>query len=145
MGNITRRQVATGAAWAVPALAVGAAAPAMAASGCPTISILSVSTASSGTQWFVQVNFSNFQTGNAAYEGSISLVEQKPSNATVERTGTFSFTYAGEGSITVPVYTTRQGPSWVASITVFLTAPTVCQETFIGPWDPTGAIPGPPG
>ncbi len=33
----SRRTVARGAAWSVPAIAVGAAAPALAASGCPTL------------------------------------------------------------------------------------------------------------
>ena len=33
MGRVSRRQVAGGLAWAVPAIAVGAAVPAMAASG----------------------------------------------------------------------------------------------------------------
>jgi hypothetical protein len=42
MSTPTRRQVATGAAWAVPVLAVGAAAPAMAASpSCPGLSVQS--------------------------------------------------------------------------------------------------------
>jgi hypothetical protein len=144
MAEVTRRQVSRGAAWAVPVLAVGAATPAMAASGCPTITIVGVSTFSGGTQWRVQVNFANFQTGFATYSGSVTLVEQRPNGNTTDRSGTFSFDYTGQGSVTAEVFTPRQGPSWVASITVFLTAPTVCQQTFVGPWDPTGAIPGPP-
>ena len=37
MSTINRRQVATGASWALPLIAVGSAAPAMAASlGCPS-------------------------------------------------------------------------------------------------------------
>ncbi|NHA68448.1 hypothetical protein [Phycicoccus flavus] len=39
--NISRRSVATGAAWAVPVVAVGAAAPALAASGCTAVTSLS--------------------------------------------------------------------------------------------------------
>ena len=35
--DITRRQLARGTAWAVPVVAMAAAAPAVAASGCPTI------------------------------------------------------------------------------------------------------------
>jgi hypothetical protein len=41
--NISRRTVAKGAAWTVPVVAVGAAAPAMAASlRCPTVTITAV-------------------------------------------------------------------------------------------------------
>jgi hypothetical protein len=39
--RISRRTVATGAAWSVPVLAVSAAAPAMAASGCTAVTNLS--------------------------------------------------------------------------------------------------------
>ncbi len=41
--NVSRRTVAKGAAWTVPVIAVGAAAPAMAASlRCPTVTITAV-------------------------------------------------------------------------------------------------------
>lgn len=50
MSTITRRQVATGAAWAVPVIAVGAAAPAMAASGCPTFTVLSATAVKGGVR-----------------------------------------------------------------------------------------------
>ena len=37
MNQISRRRVTAGAAWAVPVVVVGAAAPAVAASACPTL------------------------------------------------------------------------------------------------------------
>lgn len=56
MSNVTRRQVATGAAWAVPVLAVGAAAPAMAASAtCPVLSVSSATAIRGGVTLVLSV------------------------------------------------------------------------------------------
>ena len=56
MSNVTRRQVATGAAWAVPVLAVGAAAPAMAASpNCPVLSVSSATAIRGGVTLVLSV------------------------------------------------------------------------------------------
>jgi hypothetical protein len=56
MSNVTRRQLATGAAWAVPVLAVGAAAPAMAASpNCPVLSVASATAVRGGVTLVLSV------------------------------------------------------------------------------------------
>ena len=57
MSRITRRQVATGAAWAVPVIAVGAAAPAMAASpaDCPDLSVTSATAVRGGVTLVLSV------------------------------------------------------------------------------------------
>lgn len=63
MSTITRRQVASGAAWAVPVLAVGAAAPAMAASPhCPGLTVSSATAIRGGVTLVLSVS-----NPNAAY------------------------------------------------------------------------------
>ncbi len=47
----TRRQVALGLAWAVPTIAMISAAPALAASGCPTFSLTPAITAGGYDRW----------------------------------------------------------------------------------------------
>lgn len=57
-GRPSRRAIARGAAWSVPIIAVGAAAPAMAASGCPSLPAFST------TDWTL------VQSGSAALGGA---------------------------------------------------------------------------
>jgi hypothetical protein len=135
MGKVSRRQVALGAAWSVPVVAVGAAAPALAASGCPTISLVDVTQASTGTLWGVQFTLLGFQTGAATYSGSVTLHQRNTAtNVVTERTGTWSTTYDGAaGSITLTAYTPRQGPSVWVDVTIFITTPVVCQASFTAP------------
>ena len=58
MSTITRRQVATGAAWAVPVIAVGAAAPAMAARprDCPVLTVTSATAVRGGVTLVLAVS-----------------------------------------------------------------------------------------
>ena len=68
MSTITRRQVATGAAWAVPVIAVGAAAPAMAASpGCTTITLVTV-TGQTNTSATLSIDFAEPLSGTYVLE-----------------------------------------------------------------------------
>ena len=48
--SVSRRTIAKGAAWAVPAVVVGAAAPAMAASAPPLFSVVSATAPKGGVQ-----------------------------------------------------------------------------------------------
>ena len=58
MSTITRRQVAAGAAWAVPVIAVGAAAPALAASpgDCPVLTVTSATAVRGGVTLVLAVS-----------------------------------------------------------------------------------------
>ncbi len=135
MAEITRRQVSKGAAWAVPVLAVGAAAPAMAASACPTITVLGAVQAGAGSQWRVDFTLSDFTTGADTYSGTVDVVQHN-TNSGVEdsRQGLFSEPYDGITPVLpIQVLTSRTGPSYVVSVTVTITSPVSCTYTEIFP------------
>lgn len=105
--RISRRTVATGAAWSVPVLAVSAAAPAMAASGCPTIADVQV-TATTTSSATVQLTFANFVAGATMTITGISGVSFTggtggPFPLTNPWSHTFTRSNSGQGSGTVTV------------------------------------------
>jgi hypothetical protein len=113
--RISRRTVATGAAWSVPVLAVSAAAPAMAASGCPTIADVQVTgtTTSSAT---VQLTFANFVSGATITITGISGVNFAggtggPFPLTNPWSHTFTRSNSSNNSGQVTVYYTIDGPT----------------------------------
>ena len=55
MSTISRRRLAAGAAWAVPVIVVGAAAPAQAASGCTPFTVQRATAVRSGVQLVLTV------------------------------------------------------------------------------------------
>jgi hypothetical protein len=104
--NISRRTVAKGAAWTVPVVAVGAAAPAMAASGisCPTSARLVSATATGGGSnktWTVVISFEGLVAGQE-YSASITVTDSKGSG------GSESVTFTPISSIHEQTFVARR-------------------------------------
>jgi hypothetical protein len=82
--RISRRTVATGAAWSVPVLAVSAAAPAMAASvPCPTVTLVGYSRSgpSNAPTWTITVTIGGLTVG-VAYSVVLQVTDSKGSSTT---------------------------------------------------------------
>ena len=73
MSTISRRRVAVGAAWALPVIVVGGAAPAMAASVCTPFTVTSAIATKGGVQLILQKN--------AGYSGCITTFQVLPGSA----------------------------------------------------------------
>ena len=108
--HVSRRTVATGAAWAVPVLAVGAAAPAMAASACPTLdSVSGVHTNGAST---VELTITWTDTLGSWCVTSVQATGGANGGVTLTFAGIYSGTTApncGTGSVTIPVTTSDNG------------------------------------
>jgi len=118
--RLTRRSVAAGAVWSVPVIAVAAAAPAMAASGCPTVrlSIAPIGGPSAGTrQWRVEADFTDLMVGTT-YEFRVTVQERNgaTSSYTVKFTASAT-TYSQTDTIT------RHDNGNTAAVSYVLVAP----------------------
>ena len=128
MSRITRRQVATGAAWAVPVIAVGAAAPAMAASpaDCPDLSVTSATAVRGGVTLVLSVvaPVSGFTlTSFTTVTGSFRILDWSPSSPPLNN-----------GSLTLNGTGTNSGADYAGTYTVSYTATgpdgTLCSGTL---------------
>lgn len=137
--RISRRTVATGAAWSVPVLAVSAAAPAMAASGCTAVAsvagthtngqstvAISVSFNVSGEVCVTGLSATGGQNGNV----TLTYVTTPPASGTCGSTGTVTFAAGAsangntvKGSYTGTVSYTVGGQACVETKTFTVTAP----------------------
>ena len=118
MSMITRRQVATGAAWAVPVIAVGAAAPAMAASpaDCPVLTVSSATAVRGGVTLVLSVSapvpgftLASFDTvigsyrdldwpvASEALDGTSLTLEGRGTNTGNDYAGTYTVSYTATG------------------------------------------------
>ena len=103
--GVSRRRIVKGAAWAVPAVAVVAASPAYAKSGCPEVAVTSGQR--TGNVWIYNVTVSGLMGGSftftptpsrpsdAAGTGSSSV---SPTSLVFTQNGTKNFTVTRGGS-----------------------------------------------
>ena len=128
MSRITRRQVATGAAWAVPVIAVGAAVPATATSPatCPVLTVTSATAVRGGVTLVLAVSapVPGFTlTSFTTVTGSYRILTWSPSSPPLS-----------SGSLTLNGTGTNTGNDYAGAYTVSYTATgpngTVCSGTL---------------
>ena len=117
--QVSRRSVARGAAWSVPLVAVGVAAPAFAASApVPTPVVTGCQCSSGGKKYRVILNFT--QSSTTSY--SITAITVSiPSETITGTTPTTASVPTGTGTTTVGVVFTRPNNSASSTVTITYT------------------------
>jgi hypothetical protein len=135
--QVSRRTVARGAAWSVPLVAVGVAAPAFAASGS-TVNVTSLTVCQcvgQGTKKYaLTVTFSN---STASSVNLTDVVVTESSNTIMNQNSTVGTVDAGPTTTALTFYFNRQSNGANGTFTITYNAPGLPGLTYTTP----GAIP----
>ena len=140
MSTISRRRLAAGAAWAVPVIVVGAAAPAQAASGCTPFTVQRATAVRSGVQLVLAVTSPDASSFIATFQTLVGSARILDWGTNLPPLGSSTVTLFGDGTNSGNDY---RGTYTVAYVVTTPSGP--CTGTLTFNATAPGASPSPTG